>query len=205
MWEPPFLTRGDALWGEPCLAYHLQGRLPAEATTALARMQRYAARELSAPVHLVPAEALHVSLYSLIPVHWPEEAKEPFWNAQQARLLELLPELTRACSGLVLELESTRLFPSAVVAVARDTSGTIAALRRRLAQLFRHPTLPPPSYDLIHCTLARFATSASLPASERHAYEAHWRSFSTPLRALALVREQRYPSLEVEDIVATAL
>jgi len=67
----------------------------------------------------------------------------------------------------------------------------------------RHPTLRGPSYDLIHCTLARFAASLPITAREVRAHAAHWQSFSTPLHQLALVCERRYPSLEVEDIAAT--
>lgn len=156
------------------------------------------------PVHVVPDRALHVSLYALVPFSWPDEAKEPFWRATQGALLELWPELVRACSGLELHCEGLRIFPSAVIASLQERSDAIRALRERVALAYRHPSLPAPRYDSLHCTLARFSTSAALASGEREALEAQALPLSTPLSGLALVRERRYPSLEVDDVMTAS-
>ena len=196
------VTRADACWGRACLAYNLQARLPAAVAETFVCAQQRLLADSSVSLNAVPASALHVSVYALVPFSWPDAEKEPFWRAVAPRVLERLPELTQACASVELEFAKLRVFPAAVVAIARDRSDTIRSLRARLARICRHPTLPAPSYDTIHCTLARFAEDAIVSARERRTIEGQWHSSSTRLSALALVRERRYPSLEVEELVS---
>lgn len=199
------LTRCDRLWGRGCLAYNLQAHLPATALALLSRMQQCLEREISVPINVVPEHALHISLYAVVPYSWPDDGKEAFWESRRERLLQSLPDLSRECSVLELDVESSIIFPTAVVATIRERTGTIRSMRERLAELCRHPTWPHPSYDMLHCTLGRFAEDGTVSALEAERYQAHWQRFSTPLRALALVRERRYPALEVDDIARVTL
>jgi hypothetical protein len=89
------LTRSDPFWGRPCLAYNLQARFPGVAVALLRRMQDCFTKEVSVPLNVVPETALHLSLYSIIPFSWPDDAKEPFWQSTRERLLEIVPELAR--------------------------------------------------------------------------------------------------------------
>jgi hypothetical protein len=95
--------------------------------------------------------------------------------------------------------------PLAVVALAEDRSGVIRSLRERLKHICQHASLSSPSYDQIHCTLARFAESSSIAPADAAACMARWQPLTTRSSALSLVREIRYPSLEVEDILTIAM
>jgi hypothetical protein len=202
---PEMETQADPWWEQPCLAYNLQARLPRASVGWLMRMQECLTREVSAPVNVVPALALHVSLYSPVPFSWPADAKEAFWLSKRPHILNLMPEIANCCSALELHFEATRVFPSAVVAIARDETESVRRIRQRIADVCRHPTLPAPTYDIIHCTLARFAAKATISSDELQAYESNWRPFSTRIQTLVLVRERRYPSLDVDEIIAVRL
>ena len=197
-------TQPDPWWGQPCLAVHLQGRLPASATRVFAEAQR-SLSGLSAPLCVIPPTALHVSIYSVVPVSWPAAEKEPFWRQVQPSLLEVVRDVAGDLRLVELVFHSLRILPLAVVAIAEDQSGVIQSVRARLAQACRHSSLSSPSYDQIHCTLARFAARSSIEHADAVACTARWRNVATVFRELAVVREIRYPSLEVQDLLTIAL
>ena len=61
-------TIADDLWGRPCLAYHVQPVLPAEAWAALEDLLGPVAGRWPAPLHLGARHMLHVTIYALVPV-----------------------------------------------------------------------------------------------------------------------------------------
>jgi len=104
-----------------------------------------------------------------------------------------------------LLFHSLRILPLAVIALAEDQTGIFGSVRDRLKGAVRHPALSGPSYNQIHCTLGRFSASGSIAAGEAAACAARWRAFSTPIADLTVVREKRYPSLEVDHLLALPL
>jgi len=192
------------MWGQPCLAYNLQARLPASAIRALVEAQS-SLRQLSVPLHTIPTAALHVSVYAMVPVSWPDPPKEPFWREIQPSVREIVKQVESEFRLVELLFHSLRILPLAVIALAEDQTGIFGSVRDRLKGAVRHPALSGPSYNQIHCTLGRFSASGSIAAGEAAACAARWRAFSTPIADLTVVREKRYPSLEVDHLLALPL
>jgi hypothetical protein len=197
-------TQRDLRWGQPCLAYNLQARLPASAIQVLREAQN-SLSGISAPLCMMPTAALHVSIYAVVPVSWPDSAKEPFWRQVQPSVHEIFRDVANDFSRVELAFHTLEILPLAVVALAEDRSGVIRSVRDRLTHTCRHASLSSPSYDQIHCTLARFAASSSIDPTDAAACVAGWRTLATRFSALALVREIRYPSLEVEDLLTMTM
>jgi hypothetical protein len=55
------------------------------------------------------------------------------------------------------------------------------------------------------CLIPAAALHVSIEDAAATACTARWPGFATPFSALALVRELRYPSLEVEDLLTTMM
>jgi hypothetical protein len=174
----------------------LQARLPTWANDIFQEAQS-SLSALSVPLCVIPTPALHVSIYAAVPVSWPDSPKEPFWRQIQSSVQEIVRETADDFRSVELVFHSLRILPMAVVALAQDRTGVIRSVRARLKEACRHPSLSSPSYDQIHCTLARFAASSTIEEAEAIACQASWRPVATPVSALALVREVRYPSLAV--------
>jgi hypothetical protein len=105
----------DARWDQPCLAYNLQARIPRPILPVLRDLQGAVKKALAVPLHLVPAEALHISLFAIVPVSWPEQEKEPFWKAVFPSVKEYCEGLKRQC--LSLELRSLSIVVSSMAVI----------------------------------------------------------------------------------------
>ena len=195
----------DALWGQPCLSYLVQARVSDAALAALVERQAALPRQVALPLHLAPPRSLHVTVYGLILPRWPDAGKAAHWSAiadaSAARLRASLAE----CRGLALRFEHLAVTPGAIIALARDPSGTIDAMRRRFAEIARPATQPAPRYDIIHMTLARFARGGSVPRADVAAVEATALALDAAVTSVDLVRERVYPTLEVDILARVAL
>lgn len=185
----------DAWWGRPCLAYHVQPDLDPAAARALGEVQLRAAALWPQPLFLAPPEALHVTIYPLAMV--PDDFdKEAYWRRVAPLARGILDETCAGAPPLRLRFFRLKVTDVAVIAVARDGTGLIEAIRRRIVE-----TVPPPPvrgplrYDLIHSTLARYRSAEPVPASAVDAVEGLPVAVSAQAGAINLVRETRFPCL----------
>jgi hypothetical protein len=203
--EDSFRPAIDTLWGRPSLAWHIQPGLNEEGQAALAKMQRLVLSHWPAPLHAAPASALHVTIYSLVPIRSAFD-KGVYWNAIRAPALELLSRAGAAATPFELRFTGLRVRPDAIIAVAEDPSGVIARLREAIVR-----DLPPPPgqaplrYDLIHATLARYGSAAPVPRSAVRAVEAAEVDVGLRVERLRLVRETLYPCLRIEELASVGL
>ncbi len=202
---PDLVPVPDQWWGRPCLAYHAQPDLDAATGQALWQVQQQVAALWPQPLFQAPAEALHVTLYpfAMVPDSYDKDA---YWRSVAPRAKAILAELCPGAPRLSLQFFRLKVSPNAIIAVARDESGLIEAIRRRIVD-----TIPPPPgrgpihYDLIHSTLARHRTAEPVPEAVVERVERLPIAVTAAVPAINLVRETRFACLERDLLHAEPL
>jgi hypothetical protein len=194
----------DTRWGTACLAYNVQIDLTDPVARALAAAQQQLLRILHVPLYLVPVSSLHVSVYALAPVHWDSPDKEAYFSSIAERSLGVLRQTCDRAPRFLLRFHQLRATPHAVIAVASDSTGRLASLREALRAV-ADPAVPTPRYDLVHTTIARFASSESVPSTSVREVEALPIDVSLEVRHIRIVRERTYPSLSIDEVARVGL
>ncbi|MBJ6124717.1 hypothetical protein [Microvirga splendida] len=195
-------TIADDIWGLPCLAYHVQPSLEPETREAFEEVQRAIAERWPEPLHLVPRDGLHVTIYPLVPVKGSFD-KDAYWQSIAELSRNLLEDLCSGHGALELRFSRLKVTDTAIIATATDETGLIAAIRDRIVRdLPLPPGREPLHYDLIHTTLARYRTAASVPRSVVESIEAIPVAVLAPVARIKLIRETLFPCL-VRDKLAS--
>jgi hypothetical protein len=198
-------TIADDIWGLPCLAYHVQPRLEPETRTAFEAVQRAFVELWPEPLHVGPKHGLHVTIYPLVTVKGAFD-KDAYWQRIARRSQGLLEELCTGHRTLELRFSRLKVTDTAIIATATEETGLIEAIRERIVR-----DIPPPPgqkpilYDLIHTTLARYRTKASIPDDVVERIESLPVSIAAPVKQIRLVRETLFPCLATDEIAAIPL
>ena len=198
-------TIADEIWGRPCLAYHVQPSLEPEARDAFEAVQRAFAALWPEPLHVGPKHGLHVTIYPLLTV-WGDYDKDAYWQSIAGRTQGILEDLCTGHRPLELRFSGLKVTNTAIIATATEESGLIAAIRERIVR-----DIPPPPgqkpiiYDLIHSTLARYRTKASIPDDVVARIESLPVSITAPVRRIRLVRETLFPCLATDELASFPL
>jgi hypothetical protein len=198
-------TIADDLWGLPCLAYHVQPSLEPDTREAFEEVQRAIVEHWPEPLHVGPRPALHVTIYPLVPVRGAFD-KGAYWQDIAGPSQRLLEELCQGHQALELHFSRLKVTDTAIIATAAEETGLISAIRGKIVS-----DIPPPPgqepilYDLIHSTLARFQTKASIPDDAVRLIESLPVSITAPVRHIRLVRETLFPCLVTEEIASVPL
>jgi hypothetical protein len=198
-------TIADDIWGKECLAYHVQPSLEPETRDAFEEVQRAFAGLWPEPLHVGPKHGLHVTIYPLVTVKGGFD-KNAYWQTIAGPSRKLLEELCTGRRTLELRFSRLKVTDTAIIATATEESGLIEAIRERIVR-----EIPPPPgaspiiYDLIHSTLARYRTKASIPAAVVERIERLPVSITAPVRQIRLVRETLFPCLVTDEIAAIPL
>jgi hypothetical protein len=194
----------DRRWGTPCLAYNVQLDPSPDAVRALTQIQPQVAALCPMPLHLIPAECLHVSVYAIAPFHWASPDKEAYWRKIAPSCLAELRDACGRRGPSTLCFTALRVTPHAVIATARDDAGLVGTLRGRLRGV-ADPEVPTPAYDLVHTTLARFAADGALDGETLGSITSLTVRVSFEVAAVRIVRECLYPSLVLEPVATIAI
>ncbi|HEY8384151.1 MAG TPA: 2'-5' RNA ligase family protein [Microvirga sp.] len=196
----PFRPIADDLWGRPCLAIHVQPGFAPGAQERLHALQGQAAALWPGALHRAPAHAIHVTIYPLVPV--PDGFdKEAHWRAVEAPIRAILAELCADAPALTLRFNRLKVTPVGLIAVAEEATGLVARIRARILS-----DLPPPPgrehvhYDLVHTTLARFASADPVPPEAVAAVESHPVAVNAPVDRIRLFRETLFPCIVGEEL-----
>lgn len=195
----------DTLWGKPCHAIHIQPHLAPEVQAALTEVRDKAAALWPGALHGAPPHAVHVTIYPLVRVPGGFD-RAAYWRLIEEPSRAILRELAGGAGAIDLHFHAVRAMPAGLVAVAEDASGLVAAIRRKVVE-----TLPPPPgfepirYDLIHTTLARFASSEPVPRAAVARVESLTVSLRARVERLKLTRETRFPCLVAEELGSVSL
>ncbi len=198
-------TIADDLWGLPCLAYHVQPGLTLEARAALGELQQAAAECWPVPLHTAPPEALHITIYALVPIK-EQFDKDGYWGRIADPCRALLQDLCAGHGPLALEFFRLKVTDTAIIAVARDETGLIETIRRKIAEVIPPPPgRQPMRYDLIHSTIARYPSSEPVPREVVDRVESLPVSISAPVGRMKIIRETIFPCLVMDEIASFPL
>ncbi|MBA1156167.1 2'-5' RNA ligase family protein [Microvirga mediterraneensis] len=198
-------TIADDIWGQPCLAYHVQPSLEPETREAFAQVQRRFATLWPEPLHVGPKPGLHVTIYPLVMVKGDFD-KDQYWRSIARQARDLLEELCTGHRPLELRFSRLKVTDTAIIATAIEETGLIDAIRERIVN-----EIPPPPgrkpiiYDLIHTTLARYRTSMAIPDAMIECVESLPVAVAAPVRQIRLIRETLFPCLLTDEIAAIPL
>jgi hypothetical protein len=198
-------TIADDIWGLPCLAYHVQPSLEPETRAAFEAAQRAFVELWPEPLHVGPKHGLHVTIYPLVTVKGAFD-KDAYWQSIARRSQRLLEELCTGHRTLELRFSRLKVTDTAIIATATEETGLIEAIRERIVR-----DIPPPqgaspiTYDLIHTTLARYRTKASIPDDVIERIESLPVFIMAPVKQVRLVRETLFPCLVTDEIAAIPL
>jgi hypothetical protein len=198
-------TIADDIWGKPCLAYHVQPSLERETREAFEEVQRAIAEHWPEPLNIGPRHGLHVTIYPLVPVKGAFD-KDAYWQGIARQSQSLLEDLCADHPTLELRFSRLKVTDTAIIATATEETGLIDAIRDRIVS----DILPPPGhkpiiYDLIHSTLARYRTKASIPDDVVRHIESLPVSITAPVTHIRLVRETLFPCLTTDEIASIPL
>jgi hypothetical protein len=193
-------TIADDIWGQPCLAFHVQPHLTAETQASLGELQKAVAAHWPHPLHTAPPEALHQTLYALANVK-DRFDKEAYWRSIAEPCGEILDNICRGHGPIELMYSRLKVTDTAIIAVATESSGLIETIRHRIAELIPPPTgLKPMRYNLIHSTLARYRVSAEIPNETIAAIESLPVSVKARVVNIKLVRETLFPYQKHDEL-----
>jgi hypothetical protein len=198
-------TIADDIWGKPCLAYHVQPSLERETREAFEEVQRAIAEHWPEPLNIGPRHGLHVTIYPLVPVKGAFD-KDAYWQGIARQSQSLLEDLCADHPTLELRFSRLKVTDTAIIATASEDTGLIEAIRSRIvSDISPPPGHKPIIYDLIHSTLARYRTRASIPADVVRRIENLPISITAPVAQIRLVRETLFPCLTTDEIASIPL
>lgn len=198
-------TVADDIWGRPCLAYHVQPDLAPGTQAALARLQQEVAGLWPVPLLLGPVSSLHVTIYALAGVK-DRFDKRAYWQSVAEPCRELLAGLCAGHPALTLSFFGLKVTDTAIIAVAREESGLVAEIRRRIAE-----TLPPPPgqeplrYSLVHSTLARYPACVPVPAEHVARVERLPVAIEASVRRIKVIGEALFPCQDTWELASFPL
>lgn len=193
---PKILTR-DNDWGRECVAYHLQARPDAATIHALRDCQHLAAGRLPTELHTIPPEALHCTVFTLIPAATPMQKARRDWEGIEP-LLAISVSDWRLEGPVSLRFERLAFTPTAVIVATDSVPAEIQKTRRSLSALLQRANLPFPVYDLAHVTVARYAATHHVDGLPAGSLDPVVIDVGARFEEIRLVRERRYPSLDIE-------
>ncbi|WP_425994239.1 hypothetical protein [Caulobacter sp. DWR1-3-2b1] len=187
------------MWGQPCLAYNIQALFDEESLARLADVQDRVRRRCGGIMRPTPPHTMHVSVFSIIPARWVSNDKEAIWKRLEPLVRqELSVEAANAVSIRFLEI---RIAPSALILSTPHQPGPIHRLRDRLNALAASVDFPTQTFDRTHLTLARPDRDGTMDPAVVAEVEATPAVVDVQVRAIRLIRETVYPSLEI-DVLA---
>lgn len=198
-------TVADEIWGQPCLAYHVQPGLQPHTHSELARLQGVFSRLWPTPLHLCPTGSLHVTIYALAGVK-DRYDKDAYWRTIAEPCRALVAELCAGERAFSLHFSRLKVTDAAIIAVARDETGLIERIRTRIADVLPPPPgLAPLRYNLVHSTLARYQTSEPVAQATVDMVESLPVAVDAPVRRIKIISESLFPCQHVREIASFPL
>jgi hypothetical protein len=195
----------DLRWGQLCLAYNVEARFSDARLRSVAALQATLRESFAEDLKLGPPSTLHVSIYAIVPVRWDDAVKESHWQTIGAAAIAAVKEVCADQAKLKLQFSSWRVTNHAIIALAHEPSGLIDRLRERLSVLAKHPTMPAPTYEFIHSTLARFKSPGARGADTVEAFVRAPLELEVEVERVRIVRERVYPSLDLDEMYSAEL
>jgi hypothetical protein len=193
------LTR-DPHWADECVGYHVQGMLSSGSINAIVALQQKLNNVGEARFHLIPAESLHISVFTLVSARTNLPNKDKIYEQICAEMPAELAELSRFRGSIDVDFDEVLMAPMAIGIATRHQPVLILELRERFSNLLQRLGFDVPKYDRTHITIARPAADWLMDVADQAMLAALFNKVSGQITAIKCVRETRYPSLEIENL-----
>jgi len=188
----------DPLWGKACLGYSVQARFDKESIERLAELQdRIAALPKLPRLHWTPPATMHVSLFSIVPVRWPDAGKSAVWRQLREKVRSEVAS-AKWPDRLAITFHELAVTETALVLFTRAQAAPIRQLRARLNAVAVAGGQPAQTFDRTHVTLARPSHDALVDAARIAEIERTPAAVDVGISAIITVKELTYPSLDLE-------
>lgn len=188
--------RADRLWGKPCLGYSLQAHFCEASIRGLRGVQEALAAVAPEGMRWLSPDTFHLSVFSLVPVRWPDEGKSELWDRLQTAVGQ---EIARyAWDDFSIQLREAQLTETALILSTPEQPAAVAHFRARLNSIVMAAGLPSQSFDRTHVTIARPSGNQCVAARRVGSIERAFNGIAVDVRKFSLVRELVYPSLQLE-------
>jgi len=195
------MTRLDRDVGRPTFAINLIARPPASVRNQLSAIQDAISVAVSDGVlYRCPPASLHLSVFQFV---WSRSngglAQEPIWNGCKDRIIEGLETVISSTDALILGRPSIEAGESAVI-LKFDPSPALEALRDGISSRagLHHLSTNRPAIQ--HVSIFRYNQEVPLEAVRGLCGNVAIALTPWAIEELALVRENVYPSLDLELI-----
>jgi len=185
--------RVDPMWGQSCSAYHVQYRFADAALEQISAIQDNIEQEFPG-LRRVPLTAIHMTVLTLLHPEGGREADE-VWGRHRAQWADGVANASASTAPFRLTLDTVAAFDAAIVLMTRQC-GALQALREMLVRKLSLPgTAGVPR--IAHTSLFRYADIAAA-GEDRLRAVARTEALDVEVADILLVRETRYPSLDIE-------
>ena len=153
----------SALWGRPCTGFSVHVIPDEETRRELARLQISCSWIPDDLCHVIPSQALHVSVATLLGARETfVESKEAIWRSEGERCLDELHELAAVTIPFQVIFTDLMLTQTALIAVAADDGGMETLRRTMHSRISILQRWRGKRRRIVHTTLLRFKRQASL-------------------------------------------
>lgn len=182
----------DAMWGKACAAYHLQFRPEDEVIAELVRIQDEVEARFDR-LYRVPPHALHMTVQTLLLPTTDVATVDQAWTRVGARCIEIASAQCASCEPIPVAWTTVRAFDKAIVLMGDAPTG-LQTFRANVIAAAAEAGLRLPPLQIAHVSLFRYAgIDPRLPG-----FEQPCGPFLSFMQEMRLVREDRYPSIELE-------
>ncbi|NNU35682.1 hypothetical protein G9X64_04075 [Rhizobium sophorae] len=188
-------TKIDLLWFKRCCAFHLQLFPDRETVSKLSALQDGIERECDGPLLRVPAASLHMTVVTLIDAATQfSMPNDEVWKLNGERWKEIVERLVKETPPIDLSFQEMQASEAAIF-VESPEPPELQRLRLAVSDAIWFEDWRPKPPRIAHITLFRFFAEEWLPALPG---DAGLLPIELNVKALQLVKEKIYPSVEVD-------
>ncbi|MBY3053890.1 2'-5' RNA ligase family protein [Rhizobium laguerreae] len=188
-------TKVDLLWFKRCCAFHLQLFPDRETVSKLCALQDHIEAECNGPLLRVPATSLHMTVVTLINAGAQfSMPNDEVWKLNGERWKETVERLVKETPPIDLSFQEVQTSEAAIVIEAPEPP-ELQRLRSAVSDAVWFEEWRPRPPRIAHFTLFRFSAEEWLPELN---VEARLLPIAIKVKALQLVKEKIYPSVDVD-------
>jgi hypothetical protein len=188
-------TKVDTLWFKRCSAYHLQFFPASETVSKVCALQDIIERECDGPLLRVPPQSLHMTVVTLInAARQLSKSNDEVWSLKGKGWHETIERSLSATFPFDLCFREVASSEAAIFLKAQEPP-ELRRLRSTISDAVSFEDWRPKPPRIAHITLFRFSAEEWLSKPN---VDTELLPIEVKVENLQLVKERRYPSVEVD-------
>jgi len=189
----------DNRWGMECVGYHAQARPNTGTIAAIQTLQKDVTRRSPVPLHLIPASALHISVFTFLPAGPPSDRVDRAWREIHSALTSQGGcDLSQTAMSILFQ--RIAFTEKAIILLTSEQPAVYVQMRTQFRTILESLNLDAPSYDQTHLTIARYAESGTIDDCAVAPIEEGAVDFLASFETVQLCRERLFPSLTADRL-----